>query len=244
MMKTIPTIFCILISVTSYTQIEDYTVIFDQILLSLNNISKEELVEKSEVYLKQIEGLWPNVKNRLYSEIDWNKNQNSIVRDIDIKVNILKRSIEIHNAEYTAALSFKILSIFQKLRYDRDNKDYPIDLLLSLSSRYTEINKTVYDQKLDLYEWMEFQEMVDKFISDWENYNCLSIEDISNSFPNLDKKKHEMSKGKFIMCLEDFINSLESGYRSDFELPCSELGNALDTLTTLYHFDILTIKGL
>ena len=243
-MKIITTIFFILISGWSYSQVEDYTVIFDQILLKLSSLEKKELEENSDIFLQQITALWPNVKNRLYTTIDWNKNQNITVRDIDLRINVLKRSIEIHNTEYTQALSHKILESLRTLRINQNNGEYPIDLLLGLGSSYNSIKKAVYDQKLDLLEWIEFQELVNKFIEDWEKYNCLTLHDLTESFPNLDEEQHEEFKNKFVICLEDFITSLQSGYRSDFEIPCDELGNALSSLTALYHFDRMTLKGL
>lgn len=219
-------------------QIEEYSVIFDQLMLKLNNESYQEIEENAEYYLNQISDLWPKVKNKLYAEVDWDKHQNHDVRDIDLYINVLKKSIEMKNDEYTEVVSLKILMKLKSIRNTMGINNYPIDLVITLQSKYQNINKVVNDQKLDLLEWMEFQDLVDEFIINWEIYNCLSSTEIDLRFPNLDKEQHEQSKNKFASCLENFIDSMKSGYRTDFELPCEDLGDALYSLSKLYQFNL------
>lgn len=236
-MKNLAFIFCILITAIGYSQVENYSVKFDQLLLRLNNNSKIEAQTNPEFYLGQIDNLWPNVKNKLYGEVDWNKNQNSLIRDIDLNIKILKRSIEIQNFEFTEAVTNKILWKLKELRFSMGQTDYPIDLLIILQKKYKNIHKAVHDQKLDLLEWMQFQDMVNRFVDDWEQYNCLAIEEIELQFPNINKDQHEIFKNNFMNCLDTFIESLQSGYRTDFELPCDDLGDALFSLSSLYQMN-------
>lgn len=131
-------------------------------------------------------------------------------------------------------------NMLQKLKWLRDyeNKlngtEYPLDQILNMVEYYSEIEETVYDQMFGLKYWFEFEDSVNAFQCEWNAYAEIDTVDITECFSSITKMEHDKAKGKIEECLAYFLDSLESGFRSDFEIPCDELGVALDDLLYLY----------
>lgn len=142
--------------------------------------------------------------------------------------------LDAKNFDMLAKYSLEIIEELQVLRSAKYNTAYPLTHLWSVYTQYQELNDTVHDSMFGLREWFEFEDMVSNIAIRLEYYDENDISYINKFFPHIDNKQHIESRDKVSECFVDFLYSLESGYRPDFEWPCDELGKAIYELILLY----------
>lgn len=112
--------------------------------------------------------------------------------------------------------------------------DDPKELVLLISNAYDNIHNIIHDPLFGLKTWTEFQDEVDQLVQYWERYKCFDEDTISQSVKDINLNDHHRVCMDIETCLNDFINSLDSGFQPDFELPCDSLGQSIDLLNQLY----------
>lgn len=153
-----------------------------------------------------------------------------------IKDIILSIQSYINTDNYTMVedLSYQLLLDFNSMRNCIGINNYALDDLLNMYDTYNEIHYTVHDPMLGLRNWFEFQDLIDDFIESWDSYLCTQDKEIKTYFTGINLETHTLLKQKLNTCLDNFIQSLDSGYRTDFEIPCDIMGEAVRELIWLY----------
>lgn len=209
----------------------------DQALISLWHHSTVNDHEGAKHALDHIDREWNLMVPELYKYLHPTVNIEQFNKDMDYF--IISMKISLYERDYIDLAKFSKKMLFQ-FKYFREHHksfagtSYPIDHVLNMVAYYSEINETVHDQMFGLKYWFEFEDMVNAFQSEWQAYDAKRTEEITKCFPFIAEVEHEMAKEKIEECLSYFLASLESGYRTDFEIPCDELGNALYELIILY----------
>ena len=147
---------------------------------------------------------------------------------------LIDRSNAASNFNRVKDFAHQIILECRSLRQCLSDDVLSLDLIWNMDDLFHEISTTVEDPMFGLYEWEEFEGMVNELSLYWTDYTHMDDEQIAGFYPKLDFGLHSKQKEKVNKCLEDFINSLESGFQDDFKLPCNELGNALKELIALY----------
>lgn len=149
----------------------------------------------------------------------------------------MSRYIQTYDYKRMKYVAIELLFENYSLRECLTYTQYPLDDLLLLSQSYSDVNFTVRDPMMDLLEWNEFMGLVDRMVEKWNTYDCRSMEYIQDFFPSIPAKEHQLLKDKANDCLTEFLDSLNSGYSSDFEIPCDDLGNAFSDLMKIYAYE-------
>lgn len=190
-----------------------------------------ELLAKVNIYLDSFYSVLENNKTPHFDKKQYVKYTSTVL-------NVLKSQVDKHN--YTKVkffvweLLFENYSLRECLVYD----DYPLDRLLVLSESYKTVHITVKDPMMDLLEWFEFTQLVDRLVENWGQYDCLTIEQIQKYFPHISEEKHLFQKQKANTCLTIFIESIRSALTDEYEIPCEDLGFAISDILKLYGDDI------
>ncbi len=124
--------------------------------------------------------------------------------------------------------SYHIMWEFRMMRYFLGHDQYSLDILWDMYDEYEEIVLTVHDEMFGLLSWVEFMDRVDTFSSLWDRYR--ETVQVSLGVESQYDVEFRTATEKVDECLSYFLASLESAYRTDFELPCDELGTAVKDL--------------
>lgn len=208
--------------------------LLDQSLIALWNYAHtqngEKCIELANEIDEQLKTLYSNL-DRTNSHQKENKKYKTYTAKVIL---VLLHQADKKNFKNIKFFAIELLYENYSLRDCFEQKGYPLDAMMLLSESYTKVHKTVEDPMMDLLEWFEFSKQVNEMVDRWEKYNCIPNATIQKYFPHISGIQHQLQKEKANNCLNDFLGSLESGYRKDFILPCEDLGDALSTLMKLY----------
>jgi len=212
----------------------------DRALISLWKSAHERDMQNSIASLSSVLHEWNSAKNSLVQSNESKIDTKEFVNEIEYMMKGLRIYTDNGDLTHLEQITYQLLWDFSLMRDCIGIENYPIDRLLHMHITYNEIHYTVHDEMMGLRYWFEFQDIVDEFIEHWEGYDCMGINEIQSYFDNVNPTIHKDLKQTLNTCLENFIESMDSGYRTDFELPCDEMGNAVRELIWLY--SINTIK--
>lgn len=206
----------------------------DRALIDLYDQSQNKNYDLAKVALSNAEQQWV-----IDSELFVNDFTCSPIDDlgfckVDRLFDIGDMVLEGKNYEMLTKYCMEIINELQVLRSAKYEEAYPLSDLWSVYAQYQEIRETVYDKMFGLREWFEFEDMVGDVAIRLEYYDQHNISYIKEFFPHIEKQAHLESRDKVSDCFLDFLYSLESGYRPDFEWPCDEFGQAIYDLILLY----------
>ncbi len=122
------------------------------------------------------------------------------------------------------------------LRQCYDEIDNPLAQLIQAYESNLEIAHVVNDQMMDLKYWFEFMDLVEVFISSWDKYQCYTISRIELYYPAIDIQSHHEYMGKVADCTDLFLDSMQSGNRTEMISPCDDLRSNLEQLIFSYRF--------
>jgi len=127
--------------------------------------------------------------------------------------------------------AIKSLGLLHYLYSDHENG---LTYLAIASQLFQDVKFVVNDEMLDLYHWMEFKRMVEDLNYEWSVYAKLSYEELSlcNDFES--EEVHEGLVLQVSECMDELLACFESAYRPDFQLPCTDMEDALDKLFIFY----------
>lgn len=221
----------------SYANCETSYPKLDQGLISLWHHSKANDYEGAKHALEHIDREWALMVPQLYKYLNPTVNIGQFNREMDYF--IVSMEIALYERDYIELAKFSKKMLYQFKYFREHHKDftrttYPLDHILNMIEYYNEIDETVHDQMFGLKYWFEFEDMVKTFQSEWNTYDAIGTTEIGKCFPFITEVEHGMAKAKIEECLSYFLDSLESGYRTDFEIPCNELGDALYDLMIMY----------
>ena len=191
-------------------------------------------ISSSQKNIKSIQDEWVIVKENLVSYQIEHVNMIDFVKRVDSYILSLPVCVEESNHSCLKSIAYHLLYEFRSLRQCLFRTEYPLDVLWDSMDDYFEIKKTINDRMFNLKEWFEFEDDINDFICNWEYYDLKHIDDIHHYYPGIKKKQHSELKDKVNSCIYTLLKSLESGYQSDFVMPCDELGYALDDLLRIY----------
>jgi hypothetical protein len=110
----------------------------------------------------------------------------------------------------------------------------PFDVLWKSYRAYDLLNETVNDQMMNLYDWFEFEDQFNDFLCKWDDYEVVSKRDLKKYYPTFNYDKKEELIVTMNVCIDDFLQSTESGYRPDFILPCDRMGQVINESLLLF----------
>jgi len=209
----------------------------DRKLISLwESASKNDLV-KSKSSLQLVKDEWSMAEQYVSSINHQNFNSGYFKDDTRYLLNAMTKSIEDSNFQQLEDFSYQMLWDFSSMRDCIGVRNHPIDQLLKTHITYSEIHYTVHDEMMGLKYWFEFQELVEIFEDYWNEYDNMSMDAINSYFGEISQEKHIILKKTVNDCLAIFMSSLDSGNRTDFEMPCDDMGDALNELIWLYSYN-------
>jgi len=202
------------------------------ILLWKNALLNDNQNTKSALVL--VQKAWSIAKPKITKLRNSQFDNRKFIDETDLILKALPYYIDNNYVKLLENYSYQLLLDLSSMRSCIGVKNYPLDRLLNLHISYNEIHFTVHDEMMGLLYWFEFQELVEDFIDYWGEYECMDNEDINLNFENIDDELHKGLKDTFNSCLSNFISSLDSANRTDFEIPCEDMGVALRELMWLY----------
>jgi hypothetical protein len=110
----------------------------------------------------------------------------------------------------------------------------PIERIWDAYLKYKILHNTVNDQMMNLQEWFEFEDQINEFLCSWDNYEVLSQQELFEFSPIFDNKKKNELNVEMRQCIEEFLQSTESGFRLDFIMPCDRIGKVVEENLLLF----------
>ena len=206
----------------------------DKHLLSLYIASVDMDRKASIAAIDEIEEEWLIVQNAINENDSEIEDIQDFLRRVDSYVLSLRPCHSKTDFSCLRSISSHILFEFRSLRQCLFITEYPLDNLWDGIDAYFVIRSTINDRMFNLKEWFEFEDDVNDFICKWEYYDLKHIKEIQSYYPGVLKSEHQMLKEKVNSCTVDLLKSIETGYQSNFVLPCDELGQALNELIRMY----------
>jgi len=241
-MKYIITLLLCSTSLIGFGQEHTYPKL-DQGLIAIWKGADSEDITLSQQFMKVVDLEWSFAKSKLSKIRKRDFNQVKFVKNIDYAMMGLRNCIVDHRFEEIQNFTYQILWDFSEMRKALEITGYPIDPLLMMHIYYSEIHYTVHDQEMGLLHWFEFEELVDDFAAYCEMYDDIKFEQIKQYFNEIDSNAHVKHKKKLRSCLEKFLDALKSGYTDDFEMPCDDLGRAVQDLVWMYSKEVSGVVG-
>jgi hypothetical protein len=207
---------------------------FDQALVQLWLAADQKNQEQSASSVKRIKDEWTSISAILSKSGVEHINMTEFVKRVDSYVLSLDLCFEKRDYSCLRSIAYHILFEFRSLRQCLYETEYPLDLIWDAMDAYFEIKSTINDRMFNLKEWFEFEDDVNDFICKWEYYDLRHIKEIQEFYPGINKTEHGEIKEKVNSCLLTLLKSIETGYQSNFVMPCDELGYAMDELLQMY----------
>lgn len=206
----------------------------DKAIINLFHASQNEDYKSSLAALKTLDTVWSNDKFKILDNYQCSPYQEVQACVVDGFVALLYTEIDLKDFVSVNNYTRELRSVFLQLKESQELTGDPVDILWEMYFHHQDVHETVHDLMFGLREWFEFEDMVKGFSDDINLYNALSEKEIQAYFPSLDVIVHADKLEKLNNCFLNFLLSLESGYRTDFEWPCDELGMALYEMILLY----------
>lgn len=216
----------------------------DKSLVLLWKNSNSNMNANSESVIDDILYDWALVKPSIEGLKKANFNPSYFTDSIDELISNLNFWEENKYSKQKGETAYMILWEFVHMRDCLDIKDYPLDDLLTAQLYFEEIQHVVHDEMMGLLYWFEFLDLIENFVNSWGEYDCKDIEEIHEYFSTIDPAEHNNKKESVNICLSNFIQSLDSANRIDFEIPCDEMGEALLSLIWSYSSPVETNNHL
>jgi len=207
---------------------------YDSALISLWDAADRKDQEQSLDYLDQIQNQIKEVHIDLQKSTIIHLNQEEYFGHAHVILKLLRRYVAKKDYTKVKFFCYDLLHENYAVRSCWGSNLYPLDELIELKEAYLTVESAVTDPMMKLLEWFEFIDLVDQMISRFEEYDCIQDSDILIVTPDFDVKKHNLLKLQANICIEDLIESMESGYQENFTSPCLELGKAIDNILKLY----------
>lgn len=206
----------------------------DKALLSLWLHSGDGDSASCQADAKIISEEWTSVRKELLETKIEHLNIRDFVNSVESYLLSLDDCVQMKDYSCLRSISYHLLYEFRSLRQCFFVTEYPLDNLWEAMDRYLDIRKTINDRMFDLKEWFEFEDDINDFICKWEYYDLIHIKEIQMYYPGIDRMAHNTAKEEANSCIFTLLKSLESGFQSDFVLPCDALGEAFDKLLSMY----------
>jgi len=206
---------------------------FDTALLDIW-ISADTETEPWKEKVDKVQQEWDKVKQWVNKGAQKDPKIIAFVDEVDLYLSTLTDCFYSEDFKLMKEYAFKALWYSRYLRRSEKIDDYPLDVLWNVHFEYNELHHIIHDQMFGLREWSEFSDMVSDFSDLWVDYKSIPIYDLHKYFPDIDLDEHEEVKKNITICLSKLMDSMKSGYQPDYEIPCDDLGLALDELFTLY----------
>lgn len=184
--------------------------------------------------VEAIETEWAAVKESMEGKEVLHINISEFSERVEAYVASLRACQVSNNWSCMKSIAYHLMYEFRSLRQCLFKTEYPVDVLWESIDAYNRIKKTINDRMFDLREWFEFEDQVNDFICKWEYYDLRHINEIHEYFPGINKAKHNELKDDVKSCIVSLLESIDTGYQSNFVLPCDELGIALKKLLKMY----------
>lgn len=206
----------------------------DRALINLYDSAINNNYDLSKQALKEAQNQWIIDSQVFVSEHTCTPVDDLGFCKVDGLFDIENMVLEANNFEMLAKYSLDIIRELQALRSMKYDEAYPLTDLWQVYIQYQDMHETVHDQMFGLREWFEFEDVVGNIAEKLESYDEHKIDYINDFFPHINAKIHMEKRDKVSECFLNFLYSLESGYRPDFEWPCDELGAAIYDMILLY----------
>lgn len=216
----------------------------DKPLIMLLKNSQVDANADNEINIDNILFEWALVEPCIKSIKRPNFNPQYFVENINILMSNLSFWEENNYMAELGETANLILWEFVHMRDCLDIKDYPLDKLLTAKLYFDEIQYVVHDEMMGLLYWFEFQDVIEDFMQKWSEYDCVDNVTISNYFHSIDPVVHNELKERVNDCMFNFIQSLDSGNRLDFGIPCDEMGEAMQRLIWSYSDPVKTMDHM
>lgn len=179
---------------------------------------------------------WNIAKKKLQNLAAPHVNIEELIDDVNYYFKILKTSIELEDYSNVEKLSYHIIYEFRSIRQCYYSSAYVLDKLWDVIDVYTKIDFTIDDPMMDLKEWNEFEDLINKMICNWEGYDVMHIDEIQHFFPGMNKYRHVNAKEQVSTCIYSLLIAIESAFQDRFKLPCDQLGEAFVEIIQLYAY--------
>ena len=234
MHKVIVFAACVLFSVGSIAQTDLIYPELDKSFIKLWHYSSVRDAKASKLAFDNFNSEWKNVKKKLLKKNTSDASLNTFASEMEDYITLMSSSIEESNLSSLDGAIYDAILSWRSLRKSKGKDQYSLDKLWQVYDQYCEIDFTISDPMLNLKSWFEFEKDVEKFNELWATYEEVPWEEIQQHFPGITQKEHSYHKQILNQCLDDFIGSLESAYRLDFEMPCEEIGVSINNLIFFY----------
>lgn len=206
----------------------------DKQLLSLWLAADQKNGEVCYSSIEAIEAEWQVVKESLEGKEVLHINIPEFSNRVEAYVKSLRPCASSDNWSCLKSIAYHLMYEFRSLRQCLFKTEYPVDVLWESIDSYNRIKRTINDRMFDLRDWFEFEDQVNDFICKWEYYDLRHINEIHEYFPGINNTKHSELKNDIKSCIVRLLESIDTGYQSNFVLPCDELGAALQALLKMY----------
>ena len=214
---------------------------FPQMDLALIHLRKAVIEQETmnhETHLQDLTDQWGVVANEMLAYDLFEFNMAELVEVQDLTLQSLSEALTRNDS----------LQAMEEIDFFRQNlmdartcigvENYPLDAFWESYDVYRDVRHTVNDQMLDLREWFEFDDMVTEMVARWNQYELIVKKHADSYFPGFDHEKQMEINTEMEGCLSHFIESLESGFRPDFILPCDQIGYTMEKALDIYNHGV------
>ncbi len=206
----------------------------DRALLRIWILDDQSSDDQYKAAIVEFEAVWKKLRTEISKEKVEHFDMNLLAMDLDHLLRLMNASHKKRNYGQLKNYADHFMWEFRSVRQCSYIETYPLDLLWNAFEVYKEIHYTIEDPMFGLREWSEFEDLVNDFICEYENYDLIHNRQLLEYFAGIDLKNHDATKEKLSSCLYNLILSFESGYQADYVVPCDELGEAIQQIFEVY----------
>ncbi len=206
----------------------------DLALIKLRKAIIQQDVAQYPEALQDLRDHWGVAANQMLSFDFTEFNIHELVEVEDLTLHALSDAL----AENDSLTAMEELAYFRQnlmdLRTCEGVEFYPLDAFWKSFDIYHDVRHIVNDQMMDLRGWFEFEDMITEMVARWNQYELIVQDYADEYFPGYNHQEQSVINEEMEGCMSHFIESLESGYRPDFIVPCDQVGYTMEKALDLY----------
>ncbi len=206
----------------------------DRSLIRLWTGSFDPLYEDCIEEIKYLKETWEYTKCVLPERPSEHFLFDEFLVDVDYYIETIQSACAQSKKLNVRKYSYHLLHEFRNMRECTGRRIYILDEYIELYDVYEELHETIYDPMFGLLEWFEFKGLVEGFREKLDRINAFEEDENLEMKLYRNSDEYKFYLGNLESCFLNFEQSLESGYQSDFELPCDELGQSMRAIILGY----------
>lgn len=193
-------------------------------------------------YVSALERRWRANRADVVKHLDAYGDPIQLTKMVERSVAEIAKAAEKEDFADLQHYSQRLLWDFGIIRAYHRHDFYPLDHFWPMYLSYVELKAITEDPMLELLEWQELACILEDLTCMVNSYEQVAEENLTRYAPLVDEDAHKQVVNQLYECISNYQDALRTGYQSNLQWPCDQMGESLLTLLSCYSLRVDKIQ--